>query len=137
MAAKLRQDLFKQIIIQDLAFFDKNRTGELVNRLTADIQDFKSSFKQFVSQGLRSVAQLVGGSISLFMISPHMAAIALAAVPAAVAFMSLLGGTLRNLSKKAQAQVGVKISILGPCLTELSLPTLDRTCNIRLRGSAL
>lgn len=60
MAAKLRQDLFKQIIIQDLAFFDSNRTGELVNRLTADVQDFKSCFKQCVSQGLRSIAQLIG-----------------------------------------------------------------------------
>lgn len=60
MAAKLRQDLFKQIIIQDLSFFDANRTGELVNRLTADVQDFKSCFKQCVSQGLRSIAQLIG-----------------------------------------------------------------------------
>lgn len=60
MAARLRQDLFKQIIIQDMAFFDKNRTGELVNRLTADVQDFKSCFKQCVSQGLRSIAQLIG-----------------------------------------------------------------------------
>lgn len=61
MAAKLRQDLFKQIVIQDLSFFDANRTGELVNRLTADVQDFKSCFKQCVSQGLRSTAQLIGG----------------------------------------------------------------------------
>lgn len=60
MAAKLRQDLFKQIIIQDLSFFDANRTGELVNRLTTDVQDFKSCFKQCVSQGLRSIAQLIG-----------------------------------------------------------------------------
>lgn len=60
MAARLRQDLFKQIIIQDLSFFDANRTGELINRLTADVQDFKSCFKQFVSQGLRSFAQLIG-----------------------------------------------------------------------------
>lgn len=60
MAARIRQDLFKQIIIQDLSFFDANRTGELVNRLTTDVQDFKSSFKQFVAQGLRSVAQLIG-----------------------------------------------------------------------------
>lgn len=60
MAARLRQDLFKQIIIQDMEFFDANRTGELVNRLTADVQDFKSCFKQTVSQGLRSLAQLIG-----------------------------------------------------------------------------
>lgn len=32
LAAKIRQDLFKQIVIQDLSFFDQNRTGELVNR---------------------------------------------------------------------------------------------------------
>lgn len=32
LAATIRQDLFRQIIIQDLSFFDRNRTGELVNR---------------------------------------------------------------------------------------------------------
>lgn len=32
LAAKIRQDLFKQIVIQDMSFFDDNRTGELVNR---------------------------------------------------------------------------------------------------------
>lgn len=88
-----------------MGFFDSNRTGELVNRLTADVHDFKSSFKQFVSQGLRSAAQLIGGSISLFLISPHMAAIALAAVPAVVMYMTYLGKSLRDLSKKTQAQV--------------------------------
>nr|XP_016923824.1 mitochondrial potassium channel ATP-binding subunit [Drosophila suzukii] len=104
MAAKMRQDLFTQIVVQDIAFFDENRTGELVNRLTADVQDFKTSFKQFVAQGLRSAAQLIGGSISLFMISPHMAAIALASVPCVVMFMSYLGRKLRSLSKSSQAQ---------------------------------
>ncbi|KAG7205623.1 hypothetical protein KM043_007586 [Ampulex compressa] len=45
VATNLRQDLFKSIIMQDVAFFDKNRTGEIVSRLTSDIQDFKSTFK--------------------------------------------------------------------------------------------
>ena len=35
---------------QDVAFFDANKTGLLVNRLTADIQEFKSSFKLVISQ---------------------------------------------------------------------------------------
>ncbi|XP_055606458.1 mitochondrial potassium channel ATP-binding subunit-like [Uranotaenia lowii] len=104
MAAKIRQDLYKQIIIQDIAFFDENRTGELVNRLTADVQDFKSSFKQCISQGLRSIAQLIGGGVSLFLISPQLATIALVSVPAAVAMFSFLGRSLRSLSKKSQAQ---------------------------------
>lgn len=104
MAARIRQDLFHQIIIQDLSFFDKNRTGELVNRLTADVQEFKHSFKQCISHGLRSFAQLVGGSISLFMISPQLATAALISVPTAVLIGSILGQSLRNLSKQSQVQ---------------------------------
>lgn len=35
---------------QDVAFFDAHRTGQLVARLTADVQEFKSSFKLIISQ---------------------------------------------------------------------------------------
>ena len=75
-----------------------------MNRLTTDVQDFKSSFKQTISQGLRSLAQLIGGSISLFIISPQLATIALISVPSAVILGSLIGKSLRELSRKSQAQ---------------------------------
>lgn len=35
---------------QDIAFFDANKTGQLVSRLTTDVQEFKSSFKLVISQ---------------------------------------------------------------------------------------
>lgn len=88
-------------------------------RLTADVQDFKSSFKQFVSQGLRSCAQLIGGGISLFLISPQMAAIALVSVPVAVGVMSLLGGALRSLSKRSQAQSERATSVCEEALSNI------------------
>ena len=40
-------------------------------RLSADVQDFKSSFKMVISQGLRSVTQTVGCVVSLLIISPQ------------------------------------------------------------------
>jgi len=104
MGAKIRQDLYQQIVIQDMSFFDKHRTGELVNRLSVDVQEFKHCFKQFVSVGLRSLAQLVGGTVSLYLISPQLATIALLSVPSAVMFGTLLGKSLRNISKKSQTQ---------------------------------
>ncbi len=36
LVRSLRQRLFASIITQDLGFFDKTRTGELINRLAAD-----------------------------------------------------------------------------------------------------
>ncbi|CAG9563765.1 unnamed protein product [Danaus chrysippus] len=58
VAAQMKQDLFVSILQQDIAFFDQERTGELVNRITVDVQDFKSSFKQTISGGLRAITQI-------------------------------------------------------------------------------
>ncbi|MEQ2184228.1 hypothetical protein GOODEAATRI_005768 [Goodea atripinnis] len=52
VAADMRKTLFASLLRQDVAFFDANKTGQLVNRLTADIQEFKSSFKLVISQVL-------------------------------------------------------------------------------------
>uniref|UniRef100_A0A1B0DKV1 Mitochondrial potassium channel ATP-binding subunit n=1 Tax=Phlebotomus papatasi TaxID=29031 RepID=A0A1B0DKV1_PHLPP len=119
MAAQIKQDLYRQIIVQDLAFFDRNRTGELVNRLTTDVQDFKSSFKQCISQGLRCAAQLIGGGISLVTISPHMAGVALISVPSVVLMFSMLGQSLRAISKKAQHQMEKATSVCEEALSNI------------------
>ncbi|GAB0087696.1 ATP-binding cassette sub-family B member 8, mitochondrial [Sergentomyia squamirostris] len=119
MAAKIKQDLYRQILIQDLAFFDRNRTGELVNRLTTDVQDFKSSFKQCISQGLRCAAQLIGGGISLVTISPHMAGIALISVPSVVLMFSMLGQSLRTISKETQRQTEKTTSVCEEALSNI------------------
>lgn len=116
MACEIRRDLFEKILVQDIEFFDKNRTGELVNRLTADVQEFKSSFKQTISQGLRSLAQLIGGSISLFIISPQLATIALVSVPTAVFLGSIIGRSLRELSRQSQAQAEKATSVCQEAL---------------------
>lgn len=41
MAANLKNRLFDRIIKQDISFYDQTRSGELIDRLTTDIQDFK------------------------------------------------------------------------------------------------
>ena len=43
---RMREDLFASILRQDVAFFDNHKSGEIMSRLTSDIQEFKSSFKQ-------------------------------------------------------------------------------------------
>lgn len=51
ISSKLKVRLFSKLITQDISFYDKTRTGELIDRLTSDIQEFKSSFKSCISQG--------------------------------------------------------------------------------------
>ncbi|XP_028433498.1 ATP-binding cassette sub-family B member 10, mitochondrial isoform X2 [Perca flavescens] len=57
----LRAALFSSILGQEVAFFDKNRTGELINRLSADTTVVGHSITDNLSDGLRAVAQAVAG----------------------------------------------------------------------------
>ena len=46
---------------QEVAFFDKTKTGELVNRLSTDTSLVGTAVTLNISDGLRSVAQAIGG----------------------------------------------------------------------------
>ncbi|XP_067654828.1 mitochondrial potassium channel ATP-binding subunit-like [Haliotis asinina] len=105
VAARMKIQLFESLISQDIEFFDRHKTGELIDRLTTDIQDFKSSFKLCISQGLRATTQTVGCVASLLMISPKLTGIMLIVVPAIISAGTALGSNLRSLSRKAQQQV--------------------------------
>ncbi|XP_069158315.1 mitochondrial potassium channel ATP-binding subunit isoform X4 [Procambarus clarkii] len=119
MADSLRQQLFSALLEQDIAFYDQHKTGELVNRLTADVQDFKSSFKMCVSQGFRSVAQVLGCGISIYMISPKMAGMTAVLIPIIIGTGTALGNLLRAISREAQHQVARATGVADECLSNM------------------
>lgn len=119
MADDLRKQLFASLLKQDIYFYDQHKTGELVNRLTADVQDFKSSFKLCISQGMRSVTQIIGCGISLYMISPQMAGLTGVFVPMIIGIGTALGSLLRSLSREAQHQVARATGVADECLANM------------------
>jgi len=61
----LRRDLFNSIAAQDMAFFDSNRTGELINRLSTDTTLVGKAITNNLADGVRSLVQATVGSSSL------------------------------------------------------------------------
>lgn len=119
IAMRLRQDLFKSVIMQDMAFFDRNRTGEILNRLTGDIQDFKSAFKMCFAQGLRSVAQIIGCVISITMISPQLTGVMVMCVPTVILVGAFLGSSLRKMSREAQNQTAKSTAVSEEAISNI------------------
>ncbi|XP_062955302.1 mitochondrial potassium channel ATP-binding subunit isoform X1 [Cynocephalus volans] len=117
MAMDMRRALFSSLLRQDIAFFDAKRTGQLVSRLTTDVQEFKSSFKLVISQGLRSCTQVAGCLVSLSMLSPRLTLLLMVATPALMGVGTLMGSGLRKLSRQCQEQIaratGVADEALG------------------------
>ncbi|XP_053265730.1 mitochondrial potassium channel ATP-binding subunit isoform X3 [Podarcis raffonei] len=116
VANRMRKQLFSSFLRQEVAFFDANQTGQLVNRLTADIQEFKSSFKLVISQGLRSLTQTVGCFVTLYLISPKLTGMLVVVMPLLVGAGAYVGGSLRRLSRKAQEQVAKATAVASEAL---------------------
>ncbi|CAH8856701.1 unnamed protein product [Trichobilharzia szidati] len=104
MAKRMRTELFQKLIYQDVAYFDVHSSGKLVEIIGSDVQNFKSSFKQCISQGLRNGIQVVGSVFALLSISPTLTAALLGCLPCVFLIGSLMGTELRLLSREAQAQ---------------------------------
>ena len=137
VASKLRSDLFSSILKQDIKFFDSHKSGEITSRLSADVQEFKSSFKTVVSQGLRCLTQTIGSALALYHISPQLSGIMMVVVPSVIFvgtaigtyafsfFLKItfdchfLGSLLRKLSKIAQAQTAKAMSVADEAISNV------------------
>nr|XP_015217994.1 PREDICTED: ATP-binding cassette sub-family B member 10, mitochondrial [Lepisosteus oculatus] len=98
----LRESLFSSILRQEVGFFDKTRTGELVNRLSADTALIGRAVTDNLSDGLRAVAQATAGVGMMFFVSPSLAAFVLMIIPPLAALAVVYGRYLRSLSQRTQ-----------------------------------
>ena len=58
---RMRETLFGSVMRQEMAFFDKTKTGELVNRLSTDTYLVGESITHNITDGLKAGATAVGG----------------------------------------------------------------------------
>jgi ABC-type multidrug transport system fused ATPase/permease subunit len=78
--------------MQDIAFFDTHRTGELMNRLSEDIRLMKDAATNSVSMALRSVASLILGTAAMFYTSWQLSTLTLGLLPVTLIAVRWVGG---------------------------------------------
>jgi ATP-binding cassette subfamily B protein len=105
VVADMRDRLYAHLLDLDAAFFDRNRSGELVSRLTADAELLRSVVGSSMSVALRSTITVVGSIAMLFVTSPHLAGYALVGIPLAVLPIALGGRRLQKMSRASQDRV--------------------------------
>ncbi|KAI8967937.1 P-loop containing nucleoside triphosphate hydrolase protein [Mycotypha africana] len=85
-----------------MAFFDKNRTGELISRLSTDTAIVGKSLTNNVSDGLRALATATAGSSMMLIVSPKLTGIMMLIVPPVALFAIVYGRYVKTLSRKTQ-----------------------------------
>ncbi|XP_020268705.1 ABC transporter B family member 25 [Asparagus officinalis] len=111
VVARLRKNLFRHLINQEIAFFDVTRTGELLSRLSEDTQIIKNAATTNLSEALRSLSTALIGLVFMFSTSWKLTLLALVIVPGVSIAVRKFGRFLRELSHKTQAAAAVAASI--------------------------
>ncbi len=101
----LRQKLYSHLLGLDMGFFEKNRSGELVSRLSADSEQIRSMVGSSASIALRSVVTLLGSGLMLVITSPRLAGMAAIGIPLVVLPIVLYGRRVQAIAKESQDRV--------------------------------
>jgi ATP-binding cassette subfamily B protein len=105
VVADLRNRLYGHLIELDVDFHERNRSGDLVSRLTADVELIRNIVGSTMSIALRSSITAIGAMTMLFVTSPRLAAWALLGIPLAVLPVVFGSRYVRGISRASQDRV--------------------------------
>lgn len=77
----LRQELFEKLQVLPLAIFDKRKHGDLMSRMTNDIENLNAALSQSVVQIVSSLLTIVGTTVVLFYLNWVLAIVTLTVIP--------------------------------------------------------
>jgi len=105
VVADVRKAVFANILGLTPEFFEVTRTGEVLSRLTADTTLIQTVVGSTVSVALRNMVTLTGAFILMFVTSPKLAALVVAAVFVVLIPLIFFGRWVRTLSRKSQDRI--------------------------------
>jgi ATP-binding cassette subfamily B protein len=104
---KLRKELFEHIQTLSLSFFDKRQAGDLMSRLTNDVDSIGRAISQNVTQLISSSITLVGIVVIMFSINIWLALASLIVFPLMVGVTAVVGKRTRSGFRDLMANLGV------------------------------
>ena len=113
----LRRDLFEHLQTLPLGFFDSNPAGELMSRLTNDIDAINQAVSQNVVSLISSTLTLAGILIAMFLMNTWLALGSLLVVPIMVWFTNFIARYTRKGFRKLQQELGVLNGVMEEAIS--------------------
>jgi ATP-binding cassette subfamily B multidrug efflux pump len=104
-----------------LGYFDKQTRGELLSRVTNDIDNISQALQQTLSQLLTSVLTVLGVTVMMFIVSPVLALIALVTIPVSILVTAFIGTRSQKLFIQQWKSTGELNSHIEEAFTGQSL----------------
>ncbi len=102
----LRSDMFSKMSKLPVKYFDTNTHGELMSRLTNDIDNVSNALSQTVTAIIQSIITIIGAFVMMIYYSPIMTAVSLIVIPLVLFVTRSIVKRTRVLFKKQQEALG-------------------------------
>lgn len=103
---KMRKDVSEKINRMPLKYFESRTYGEVLSRITNDIDTMGNGLNQSITQLITSVSTVIGVFMMMLTISPLMTMIAIIILPISVALMGIIIKKSQRFFKQQQEYVG-------------------------------
>ncbi|XP_061025079.1 ABC-type oligopeptide transporter ABCB9 isoform X2 [Eubalaena glacialis] len=99
---RLRNRLFRSLVSQETSFFDENRTGDLISRLTSDTTMVSDLVSQNINIFLRNTVKVTGVVVFMFSLSWQLSLVTFMGFPIIMMVSDVYGKYYKRLSKEVQ-----------------------------------
>ena len=103
---RMRQDLFEKLLRLPVGYFDIHQTGDIISRISYDIDTVNASLSNDLVQLLTTVITVVGSLSMMIAISPRLVLVFAFTVPLSICLTKFLTGKTRPLFRARSAKLG-------------------------------
>ncbi|MEM8889754.1 MAG: ABC transporter transmembrane domain-containing protein, partial [Bacteroidota bacterium] len=103
--ADIRKALYKRLVSFPISFFEENKTGSLISRVTADVDSLYNLFSVTLAEFIRQIITLIVGILFIAITMPRLSLVMLLTLPVVIIFAVIFGRYLRKISKVRQKKL--------------------------------
>lgn len=103
---RMRQDVFEKLLSLPVGYFDVHQTGDIISRISYDIDTVNASLSNDLVQLLTTVITVVGALLMMLTISPRLVLVFAFTVPLSVFMTKYITGRTRPLFRERSARLG-------------------------------
>jgi ATP-binding cassette subfamily B multidrug efflux pump len=109
---KLRKELFEHLQTLSIGYFDQKSAGDLMSRLTNDIDAINGALTQNVTQLISMGITLIGVIVAMFILNWRLALATLIVFPIMIWFTAAIGARIRDSFRGLQRNLGLLNSVM-------------------------
>ncbi len=113
---KLRNEMFMKALSLPIGFFNEERKGDLISKMTNDINEVEVSIMNVLETFIREPLTIIITLISMLVISPQLTLFLLILLPISGLIIGRIGKSLKKPSGEAQEQLGHVLGVIDETL---------------------